>query len=456
MSTPPDITPPEDRERYIREQHRQTGRALLGAPRAFYGWGLVVLGGCILAFAELPYHLVHEYQEWENTGHPGLPEPSIALSLTILVVSLTAMPLAGLVIDRIGSRRTIMAGLSLGGAGLLVFALPQSAWTLYPYYFLTMLGAGMGGWLPVMVAVCRRFYRRRAMAIALANSVGEFVKAIPFGVFTVFFAWSISPREGWISWNIFTVLLGLAFVVVAVSGYAVLTLRMWGAASPSGSERLDDDTEAELSVAPPGADFTAPQALRTRAFRLIAAGNAIAGMATASTSFFLVSMLTDKGYSLSSAAYVFAFYSLALFCSTLAAGFVGDRYSRPRALAAFIVVQVAGLALLAVADGLALMLPAVALVAIGAGGRITLSVTILASYFGTSSLGKILGWSEMLVILATTVGFPLSGLGIDSLGYTALLLILAGLSLVSVFCFLRTRQPPTPDVDPAPLWAPSS
>ena len=116
-----------------------------------------------------------------------------------------------------------------------------------------------------------------------------------------------------------------------------------------------------------------------------------------------------------------------------------------------------GLALLAVADVLALTLPAVALVAVGAGGRITLSVATLANYFGTSSLGKILGWSEMLVVLMTTAGAPLFGLALAwQLGYTAIILIMAGLSLLGALCFLRVRQPATPEVEPAPLWAPLS
>ena len=168
-------------------------------------------------------------------------------------------------------------------------------------------------------------------------------------------------------------------------------------------------------------------------------------------------MMTDKGHSLTSAGFVFLFYSLVLFCSMLAGGFVGNRYSLPRGLTAFVAIQVVGLTLLAFADGLALTFPAVALVAIGAGGRLPLSVAILANYFGTSSLGKILGWSEMLAILVATGGISLFGWALDwRLGYTVIILIMAGLSLLGALCFLRVRQPSAPDVEPAPLWEPLS
>ena len=429
----------------------------LEARGRLFTWGLVVLAGCILALAELPSHLVNEYQEWERTGHPGLPDRSTAVSLGILPLPLIAMPLAGVVIDRIGARRTILAGLSTGGAGLVLFALAQGTWILYPAYFLTALGAVMGGWLPVMAGVCRRFHSRRAMAIALANTVGEFWKVIPFGAFTEFFTWSISPDDGWTRWNILTVSMGLAFVAVALTGYAVLTLRTRDTDPLPDSQPLDDETAAEPSVAPAGADFTALQALRSRAFRLIAAGNAIAAMATTSTIFFLALMMSDRGHPVTSIAYVVSCYTVVLFCSTLAAGYVGNRYSLPRGLAIFIGVQAAGLTLLAFADGLALTFLAVAALAIGEGGRTTLSVTILANHFGTSSLGKILGWSAMMVILATAFGIPLLGWAFDRLtSYTVVILTLAGLSLLSALCFLGAWQPSTPQVEPAPLLTPLS
>ena len=417
-------------------------------------WGLVVLAGCILALAELPFHLVHEYQQWESAGHPGLPDSSIGLRMGIMAMSLVTLPLAGVLTDWIGVRRTILTGLSLGGAGLAFFSLTQSAWALYPAYLLTTVGVGMGGWLPVMVGVCRRFHRRRAIAIGLANTVGEFGKLIPYVALIALFAWSISPNDGWASWNRLTVSLGLAFVATALSGYALLTLRRRDTALLTSSRQPGDDTAGGPTVTPAGADFTARQALRTRAFRLIAAGNAVAALAEGSATFYWALMMTDRGHSTASVAYAFAFYSLMFFCSTLVAGFVGNRYSLRLGLAAFIGVLAAGLALLAVGDSLAPTYLALAALGIGTGGRITLSVAILANYFGTSSLGKILGWSEMLAILATTAGVLLSGMALDwQVGYTALLLILAGMSLLSALCLLGAHQPSTPRAEPAMVWA---
>ena len=410
--------------------------------RLFF-WGPVVLASCILALSGLPFYLVHEYQEWESAGHPGPPDTSIALGIGALATSLIAMPLAGILTDWTGARRTILTGLSLGGAGLALFSLSQSAWGLYPAYFLTNAGVGIGGWLPVMVGICRRFHHRQTMAIALVNTAHELLEHVPAGasIFLLF----------WVSWNSLTASLGLAFLLVALAGHTVLTPRRRDTAPQSGNQGLDDATAAGTRAVTERADLSARQALRTRAYWLIVTGNAVAAMSSTSTAFFLISMMSDRGHSTTSAGTLVATFSMVSLLSTLVAGFVGDRFSLRRGLAAFIGVQAAGLAVLSLADGLALAFIAVAALAVGAGARITLSVAILASHFGTSSLGRILGWSVMPLILATTAGLPLFGLALDQgMNYTSILLTLAGLSLLSALCFLRAREPSQPGNQGAP------
>lgn len=47
-------------------------------------------------------------------------------------VELAAMPLAGVLADRLGLGRVLVAGLAVGGGGYLLFATSTGAWTLYP------------------------------------------------------------------------------------------------------------------------------------------------------------------------------------------------------------------------------------------------------------------------------------------------------------------------------------
>ena len=406
-------------------------------------WGPVVLAGSILALLDLPFYLVHEYQEWESAGHPALPDTAIALGVGVLATSLIAMPLAGILTDWKGARRTVLTGLSLGGAGLVLFSLSQSAWGLYPAYLLINVGVVIGGWLPVMVGICRRFHHRRTMAIALVNTARELLNMVPARA-------SISLLT-WASWNSLTASLGLALLLVALAGHVVLTLRSRDTLLRSGDQGPDDGAVGRNSADPPRADSSARQALRTQTFWLIAAGNAIAAMSTASTVFFLVYMMSDRGHSTASAATALSTYSVALLISMVVAGFVGSRYPLTRVLAALIGVQAAGLALLALADGLALAVVAVAALATGVGASITLRVAILASHFGTSSLGKVLSWSEMPAILAAAAGVFLFGLAIDQgMNFTFNLLILAGLSLLSALCFLKAREPSIPHTELGP------
>lgn len=438
-----------ERGRFVRESHRQTGRALNALL-------LFALGGALLVLAELPSHLALDVFAWEQPETPAL---LFSLAVTFLhLAGVVSAPAAGYLIDRIGVRLTILAGMGIGGGGLILYGLAQSLRLLFPAYALIGAGQTMGGWLPVMVAVCRRFHRRRAMAIAITMTVGELGKAIPLVALGTLLMLAAHPDSGWISVDMLLLALGAVLLVVAIPAYALVRRRRAEANLPTGGEGPGDDAAAELPPAPAEPDFTARQSLRTRAFRLIVAGDALATLSSYSILFYLALWMSDEGYSLASGAWALGLNLLISTCFILMGGFVGNRYSLRKALAVFTVLQSAGIALLAFADSLGLVLLAVSVVGIG-GGNSPLSVAIQANYFGTTSLGKILGWHIMTVSLMTFIAPVLTGVILDLLGDNSMpimFLVLAVLGLLGALCFLLARQPSLPEAAPAPLWAPSS
>lgn len=447
MQQPTDSTPSsEDRQRYIRESHRQTGRAL-------HVLLLFVLGGALLVLAELPSHLALDVFGWEHLKTTDFLF-GLAAALLYLAGAISA-PAAGYLVDRIGARLTILAGMGIGGGGLILFGLGPILLLLFPAYALIGAGQTMGGWLPVMVAVCRRFHRRRAMAIAITMTVGELGKLIPLVTLGTLLALAANPDSGWVSVDTLFIALGAVLLAVAIPAYALVRRQRADAKTklPAGGEGPGDDAAAEPSLAPAEPDFTARQALRTRAFRFIVAGYSLAMVSSYVISIYLAFWMSDEGYSLTAAGGAIGLNSFISICFTLVGGFVGDRYSLRKAMAVFAVLQSAGIVLLVFADSLGLILLAVSVVGIG-GGIGPLSVAIQANYFGTKSLGKILGWHTMAVSLMAIIAPILGGVILDSSGFTVMFLLLAGLGLLGALCFLRARQPSPPDAAPEPPWAP--
>ena len=125
---------------------------------------------------------------------------------------------------------------------------------------------------------------------------------------------------------------------------------------------------------------------------------------------------------------------------------MSDRVSKSSALGFFTAVQTLGLVLLALTGSLPLFFIASVMMGIGVGGRTPLRVAILADYFGVKSFGKLLGLFALFSGLLAFTGVPMTAwIHNQEGGYIAVLLVLAGLGLVGMVCFLKVQRPVTAD-----------
>ena len=123
---------------------------------------------------------------------------------------------------------------------------------------------------------------------------------------------------------------------------------------------------------------------------------------------------------------------------------MGDRISKSTALACFTALQVVAWVAMAVVGSLPALYVAAVALGISKGGRTPLRVAILADYFGTASLAFILGLFAFFSGLSTFVGQIAGGVLYHTQGGAVGFMILAAISLVSTFCFLKARQPQLP------------
>ena len=276
----------------------------------FYGWKLVGLSALVLALISGPiwngvgiWVKALELQfGWSRTQLTG------AFSLTQLEGSILG-PFMGYFIDRLGPRRMVLIGLTLIGLGFLVFSRTTNLATFYFAYILIMAGSIAGSWLPMMTVINRWFNRRRGTAMAVAGE-GELVGGL---LMVPALAWAVTP--GHLGWSATALWIGVVFLAVAWPISRLIRER------PEDFGQLPDgDPDPNLREEPKETgnslnvdtlagnqpDFTARQAIRTKAFWFITLGHALSAMLFVTLTVHLVPMLTDQGLSLQTAAYTWS------------------------------------------------------------------------------------------------------------------------------------------------------
>jgi MFS family permease len=204
-------------------------------------------------------------------------------------------------------------------------------------------------------------------------------------------------------------------------------------------------TPAQHAVASGELDFTAKEALRTRAFWLISFGHGSALLIVAAVNVHAISHLKESlGYSLAEASLAItlmtAFQVIGLFIGAA----VGDRYNKRYISMACMGMHAVGLLLVAYAVSLPMVIGFSVLHGTAWGLRGPLMQAMRADYFGRKSFGVIMGFSSMITTLGNMSGPLIAGILADRTGsYEAGFTVLAILAaLGSVFFLLAT--PPKP------------
>ena len=419
---------------------RRRGRGL------FYGWWLAALASLVGGLATGPVssgmgvwlRSLETQFHWSRTQLTGAF--SIAQMEGIIVV-----PLAGLLVDRLGSRGMVLIGLLVIGVGFVVFSRTTSLVLFYGAFAILMLGMALGTNLPMMTVVNRWFIRNRSTAVAIAgegNYLGGFL-LVPV------LAWAVSRDH--FGWETTALWIGVVFLLVAFPLSRLVRNR-----PEDYGERPDGDPPPDPSAPLPSTgrtgqhavgtedrpDFTARQAMRTSSFWLMAVGHAFSSMVNQTLMVHLVPMLTDKGYSLQVAAYVLAVVMGVGAVFNLVGGFVGDRMSKNLAYFIFVTIQAAGFAMAVMVQNIPMAFAFAVIYGIGGSGRIPISVSIRSDYFGQRSFATIAGFSSGLMHACQLIAPLFAAIMFDIRdSYVIPFNVLASLGFLSGALYLLAKKP---------------
>ncbi len=285
--------------------------------RVFYGWWIVIAGALISAVGVGIAHLCFTVFFLPLRRDLGLSSAAVSLVYGASRLEGGAEgPLVGYLIDRLGPRRIIIAGVTLTGIGFFLLSRVDSFLMLLLVYVLVIsLGVNGGFFHPVSTAVNNWFIRRRAVTFSIITAAVHFGGMVMAPVLS-YFVLSYS-------WRTAAVVAGVIILAVSLP-LAPLIHRSPEERGllPDGRPPQNKATEQSktLERTAKELDFKVKDALKTVAYWLLTLCVSLRILVTMALGAHFVPILVWKGMSEANAAYLLSLYSFACIPAMLVMG----------------------------------------------------------------------------------------------------------------------------------------
>jgi len=307
---------------------------------------------------------------------------SLAQSMAIWLYALFVL-LAGVLVDRIGSRKTFLIGGALIVLGWALLSTAQSPWQLYLYYgVLLALAVGMTHYVPVMATTRKWFIKRAGIVAGIAGSAWAVGNSIFMPLMT-----GLAASHGW---RYTSLIMGICFGVVIIL-CALFIIR-----DTPESMGLHPDGEASPSpvdcTAPAEASWDVKRALRTSQFALLFIAYAVYNIGLNGIEAHAVAWGTDLGSPQASAGIFSTALAVPWIVGCVTGGWLGDKYNKSRVMPIGLIIATAAMlyGALGVHNQPGLIVLSIG-VGLGTGLQVPLYVPLLGDFFGRARVGSLFG-----------------------------------------------------------------
>jgi MFS family permease len=383
--------------------------------KIFYGWRMVGAGaliqflhGGLLTQAFGAYVAVlSDERGWSKTSLSG------GAAIQSLEGALLG-PALGWIMDRVGTRAMIQAGIVIFGLGFIALSQMETLAGFYTAVLLLALGSSLSGYVPLTVTIVHWFRRRRARALSIM-SLGLAIG----GVAVPLVAWTMQT----FGWRATAFGSGVAAILIGLP-LARLMRRQpsdigehpdglppeaTGAPSPSGSGAPQALQEVR--------HFTAGEALRTRAFWLLALGHCLALLVVTAVNVHAISHMKEGlGYTVAQASLVITLMTAFQVVGVLTGAAMGDRWDKRLVAAGCMLAHMVGLLLLTYAHHPLLLVIFAMVHGTAWGLRGPFMQALRADYFGLQAIGMIMGLSAFIISIGQVAGPMVAGVLSDLTG----------------------------------------
>jgi MFS family permease len=389
----------------------------------FYGWVIVGAGlvlslimfGVVDSFGVM-FKPISEQFHWDRGTI------SVASMINWISFGLGTL-LFGILSDRFGSRRIMIAGGLIFIVGTLLLSQIQSLWQLYLYFgILLAIGRSAAG-VPLMALVTRWFTRNQGLALALAQS--QNVGPAIFAPLSVFLLANYGWRGAYL-WLGIGALLIIPMALLMRDDHGDRTTTAYGAAGRGHQHTVSPQTHSTLS-----------EAMRTRAFWTL--NLMVLGCCTCHSCILLhgINHMTDVGLPTAIAAQVSATMAISGLVGKIANGLLADRVGAKWAIAGFLGLQAIMIPFFLEAHSAPSFFAWAVLFGFGYGGPMPVYAMLFREYFGTRSIGAILGVFFMIASVGMGSGGLMGGMLYNLFGsYAVPFLTSTTTGLISAFLAL--------------------
>ncbi|MEJ2739045.1 MAG: MFS transporter [Dehalococcoidia bacterium] len=333
-------------------------------------------------------------------------------------------PLIGWLIDRMGPRKLLVAGIAVAGAGLFLLSQVNSLAAFYGTFFLISIGLSTSTNVMTMTVV--GYWFRRKVSIA----TGIVVSGTACGGLLVPLVTQLIDTYGW-RMAMTIVAIGAIVVLIPLSLFVRHKPEQYGYL-PDGDTPVDHASETDRPIEQDSdADIDVKQVVKGRIFWQIGIAAACHLLVVNAMITHVMPYLNTTGIARSLSSLVASTIPVVSILGRLSFGWFGDRFDKRWTMAAgFALLSISMLLFNAVAStGRWLIIPFIILCGFGYGGPIPLLAGIVREYFGRKRLGTILGFVMGVMLLGSIIGPPMAGWIFDTSGsYRGAWLACAGIA----------------------------
>ncbi len=414
----------------------------------FYGWWIVIASASIVLFGGGTFFYSFSALVDPLEDEFGWKRALIAAGFSVRTwVGGISAPVAGHLADRLGPRRILIVGVLLVGAGFVLFGQVRSVWTFFAAVIVIAVGMSACGPAVTQTAVARWFTKKvgRAMAImSLGAGISGFMAVVAVTLISAY------------GWRTALVILGMILWATCIPMALSVRDRPQdmgllpdgepssggdGPSSGKGEAAVQAEGLAGLTAEREG--LTVQQALRTRAFWLLAIAISLLQMGSLGVVAHGIAFMEDEvGFSKQGAALVAMGLPIASLPGRVIVGWLADYVEKRWLLAVVCLLQ--GVGILAFANihsgwhaVLFLMVFSPAW-----GGYIAVRPALQADYFGARAFGSIQGLLLFMGTVGGVIGPVFAGAVYDAgQSYRPGFAILGVIAMASAVGLVMLRRP---------------